>query len=353
VTYWNTACLEPEIEAVSKELLALSTHFCGRLFGVSPHYLLRYSAQRRSIGFHPGFDPLLRLLIPLLEMNCDISHVYGEPSPWIFHKTLRRKPIVLTVASEKGGLVNGFLARCRRIITQTEGFRQTLIDAGVRSDRVEVIYPGVDLESYIPATSAPDLSRPQVLFATAPRSEAELAPRGVPLLLDCAEAAAHADFSLCYRRWASGYTSLGPTKAMMDDRNLANVNLTDSVVADMGALYRRHHFTVIPFTTPDGGKECPNSLLEGLACGVPVLISSVAPFAEFVQRHDCGEVFDPEPRSFRAALDRGAQRWHTLSAQARTCAEHYFSAKRALGRYGEIYAQCLDENPAHTTDAKD
>jgi glycosyltransferase involved in cell wall biosynthesis len=110
----------------------------------------------------------------------------------------------------------------------------------------------------------------------------------------------------------------------------------------MSTLYRQHHFTVIPFTTPDGGKECPNSLLEGLACGVPVLISSVAPFAGFVARHDCGEVFDPTPEGFKAALDRGMSRWQLLSANARSTASANLSQDRALARYGEIYAECLD-----------
>ena len=56
VTYWNTACLEPEIEAVSKEIAALSAHFAdSRVFGVSPHYLMRFAPSARTVGFHPRF----------------------------------------------------------------------------------------------------------------------------------------------------------------------------------------------------------------------------------------------------------------------------------------------------------
>ncbi len=344
VTYWNTACLEPEIEAVSKELATLSTHFEGsRVFGISPHYLVRYQPSRRTVGFHPRFDPLLRLLIPLLEYGCDVSHVYGEPSPWIYYKTLKKRPIVLTVASEKGGLVNGFLARCRRIVTQTEGFRQTLIDAGVKPERVEVIYPGIDLDAFSPAEAPPDMASPRILFATAPRSEEEMAPRGVPLLLQSAEACPKAQFSLLYRRWASGYTSLEPTRKAIDRVGVGNIDLTDGVETDMPSVYRRHHFTVIPYTQTDGGKECPNSVVEGLACGVPVLISSVAPFAGFVRQYDCGEVFNPTPDGFRAALDRGMGRWQTLSDNARAVAESRFSEQRVLSRYREIYQQIYDQ----------
>ncbi len=344
VTYWNTACLEPEIEAVSKEIAALSSHFEGsRVFGVSPHYLVRYRPSRRTVGFHPRFDPLLRLLIPLLEYGCDVSHVYGEPSPWIYHKTLKKKPIVLTVASEKGGLVNGFLARCRRIVTQTDGFRNSLIAAGVKPDRVEVIYPGIDLDAFAPARQPPDSATPRILFATAPRSIDEMDARGVPLLLQAAEACPNARFSLLYRRWASGYTSLEPTREAIDRMNVGNVDLTDGVETDMPAVYRRHHFTVIPYTRSDGGKECPNSVVEGLACGVPVLISSVAPFAEFVREHDCGEVFDPTADGFAAALNRGMGRWRPLSENARAVATARFSDQHVLNRYRDIYQQVAEQ----------
>ncbi|MBI5136402.1 MAG: glycosyltransferase family 4 protein [Nitrospirae bacterium] len=343
MTYWNTACLEPEIEAVSKEIATLAAHFSGRVFGVSRHYLLRVAPAARTVGVNAGFDPLLRLVIPLLELGCDISHVYGEPSPWIFHKTLRRRPIVLTVASEKGGLVNGFLARCRRIVTQTESFRARLIAAGVKPDRVEVIFPGVDLERFAPAARPPDADTPRLLFATAPRSAQELAGRGVPLLLDAARHMPRARVHMLFRHWASGYTSLEPTRAMIVGRGLDNVELTDGVEPDMAAVYGGYHFTVIPYTTPDGGKECPNSVVEGMACGVPVLISRAAPFAEFVVRHGCGEVFDPEPDALARAVERGMSRWPELAARARNTARMLFSEQRMLARYRELYEACLDE----------
>ena len=89
IIYWNTSCLQPELEAVSKEVFQLARHFRNSLlFGINPHYLFCASIKNKYIGFHPAFDPLLRALIPLVERSGDINHVYGEPTPWTFYKTL-------------------------------------------------------------------------------------------------------------------------------------------------------------------------------------------------------------------------------------------------------------------------
>ena len=102
IIYWNNSCLEPEIEAISKEVFQLARHFSPSwLFGVNPHYQFRFSLRERYVGFHPSFDLLLRLLIPLVESYADINHVYGEPCPWIFSKTVMRRPIILSIVSER------------------------------------------------------------------------------------------------------------------------------------------------------------------------------------------------------------------------------------------------------------
>ena len=84
VTYWTTACLEPEWEAVSKEVLDLATAFGkGRIVAVSPHISLRYRKDERSFGLNARLHSLLRLLAPLLEHMTDINHIYSEISPWL------------------------------------------------------------------------------------------------------------------------------------------------------------------------------------------------------------------------------------------------------------------------------
>ena len=343
VAYWTTACLQPEIEAVSKEVFQLGSHFHGSfIFGVSPHYVFRASWKNRSIGFHSMFDPFLRLIIPVAESTFDISHVYGEATPWTFYKALRFKPLVLTVASEKGVPKNDFLARCRKVLVQTNSYYQKLCALGIEKDKVELLYPGVDLQKFRSRPDAPaHVAKPKVLFASAPRSEQEMQSRGVYLLLEAAKISQEVQYHLLYREWGRGYTSLVATKRWLESNCLDNVTLTNGVVENMHRLYRDYDFTIIPYTTADGGKECPTSAVEGLACGLPALISSLAPFADFVELHKCGVVFDPTPANVVSAIETGMCRYRELSTNAVKAAHRYFSLEHMLERMTEIYQGIL------------
>ena len=341
IMYWNTSCLEPEIEAVSKEIFKISNYFKNSfIFGISDHYTFRYSSKDRYIGLSAKFDPFLRLLIPIIERRCDINHVYGEPCPWIFYKTLKRKPLLLTVASEKGMLRSDFLAHCRKIIVQTATFREKLLALGIERDKVELAYPAVELDTFKP--SAPGLplnGSPKVLFATAPRSEEEMLGRGVHLLLQAAKLSPDVHYRLLYRKWRTGYTSLKATKDVILNHKLTNVLLTNDACSDMPSIYNAHHFTVVPYTTSDGGKECPNSLIEGLACGLPALVSSVTPLSYFVDEQQCGVVFEPKPSCLVEAIEIGLRRYRELSENAVRAARAYFAEDTLMHRLEKIYQE--------------
>ncbi len=343
IIYWNNSCLQPEIEAISKEVFQLARHFTPSLiFGINPHYRLMVSRKQRYVGFHPTFDPLLRLLIPVLARQCDISHVYGDVLPWTFYKTLHRRPLVMTIAAAESTCNIDFLERCSKVLVQTETLHTKLLGLGLAQQAVEVVYPGVDLRPFHPLT-APRRVRgtPKVLFATAPRSHEELAARGVGLLLDAAQQSPEIHYRLLYRAWGHSYTSFAPTAQKIEGAGLQNVMLTNGVVPDMPALYHEHHFTIIPYTRPDGGKACPTSLLEGLACGLPVLISSVSPFAPFVAAHHCGVIFEPTPEGVIAAVEAGMRQYAALSSRAAQVARQYFSEDTLLRTMGRIYQEVM------------
>jgi glycosyltransferase involved in cell wall biosynthesis len=177
------------------------------------------------------------------------------------------------------------------------------------------------------------------LFATAPRSEGELSSRGVLLLLESAKLEPKINFHLLYRQWQSGYTSLAPTVNLLKSGSMPNVFLTNKNVPDMLAVYREHDFTVVPYTTLDGGKECPTSSVEGLACGIPALISTKAPFAEFIAEHKCGVVFDPTPQGLVTAVETGMAQYGELSANAVRVAAEYFSLDKYLNRMTLVYKE--------------
>jgi glycosyltransferase involved in cell wall biosynthesis len=343
VLYWTECCLEPKIEAISKEVCQLAHHFKKSwIYGISPHYTARWSRADRYFGLHPVFHPLLRVGIPFLERFADINHVYGGVCPWVFYKSLKTKPLVLTIADQKGEPNFDFLERCRKIIVQTETYYKQVLGWGIEARKVELLYPGLQLDHFRPMRR--DRSQggpPRILFASAPRSVEEMEGRGVHLLLETARRSPASHYSLLYREWAAGYTSLEPTRQAIARQDLRNVNLMNRTVGDMAEVYGQHEFVVIPYTRADGGKECPNSLIEGLACGLPALISTVCPFASFIETHACGVVFEPTPEGLQQAIETGRSRYLELSENAAQTSRRFFSEANLLKRMAGIYQEAL------------
>jgi glycosyltransferase involved in cell wall biosynthesis len=342
IAYWSTSSLEPRYEAVSQEVLQLAREFPGSwVFAVSPHFWARFSLRDRFAGSHTSLDPFLRLVIPLLERAFDVSHVYGRLTPWIFHKTLRSRPVIHTVTQDSASVVEEFLERAAAVVVQTETARERLLRLGVPAGKLHLRYPGIDLRRFRPAPAP--AARPEgaarILFCTAPRSAEEMEARGVHLLLETAQMYPDLRLRFLYRTWRSGYTSLEATRKVILDKDIQNVDLTDGIVEDMADVYRRNDFSVIPFLTSDGGKECPNSALESLACGVPVLVSRACPLSRFVEENGCGVLFDPNPGSLRDAVSRGLAEWAQLSHAARRTAEKHLEPGRLFEFYAKLYEE--------------
>lgn len=343
VSFWTTACLDARIEAVSKEVHDLQGHFRpSRVVAVSQHFRAPLSLTRGGLCVRPELQPLLRQLMPVLELRGDLNHVYAEVVPEGFLGALGRRPTVMTIASEKGEPLPEFLADCAAIVVQTRCMGRRLVAAGCDPSRVRLIYPGVDLSRF-PARAA---SRggpvpASVLFATFPRHAEELGGRGVHLLLEAAAALPDVRFDLVSRPWRGGGTALDAVKGRLARRPASNVVLLEGLQADMAPLYARSSFTVIPYTRADGGKECPRSLVESLACGVPVLISREAPFSEYVAERGCGVSFDPSAEGFARAVAVARDDYQGLSARAAACAREDFDLGATLRAYRALYAEVL------------
>ena len=354
VTYWTTCCLEPRIEAISKEVETLSGYFQpSRIIGISRHYQFRISMEHHTLGFNLGFDPLFRPIIRFLERFTKVSHVYGDTTPWIFHKTLFNRPIVHTIASDKGQPVLDFLKRCNHVVAQTQFSQKKLLQAGCDPRRVHMIYPGVDLSFFSAAPSKYSGAKPKILFATAPREEHELVERGVYLLLETARACPEAQFSLLFRKWRIGHTSIQAVRDNLAVNPAPNITLINEAVQNMAEVFQRHHFTIIPFTSSTGGKECPNSMIESMACGIPALVSTCVPISEFVDKTSSGICFDPNISSLLKAIEEGMSRWDSLSYNARKVAEKYFSIDATLNAYSTLYDSAIHEGPVLTRNGSD
>lgn len=327
---------------MSKEVAALAGHFKpSTVIAVNRHLGITVNIGARTVGLHARMEPLLRVVGPFVEAAFDVHHFYSEASPWTFHRSVRRKPVVLTIASEKGDLVRSFLDRCSAIVVQTENMRYRLEEVGVNPKRIALIYPGVDLNRFVPRQRKSIDGTVTVLMATFPRVADELEARGVIFLLRAARYCPNVNFRLVGRPWGRGESATAVVRSLIAEAGLQNVELTENLQGDMASMYRTSDFTVIPYARTDGGKECPLSLVESMACGIPVLISDQAPLASFIERESVGRVFSLDPIAFAKVIDDARANYKSLSATAVRTAQSQFDIVNTLSAYRKIYERII------------
>jgi glycosyltransferase involved in cell wall biosynthesis len=201
---------------------------------------------------------------------------------------------------------------------------------------VRLIFPPVDLDRFCPAP--PPAAPFTVLFASSPELESWLGARGVPQLLDAAALRPAVRFRLLWRPWG---TSEPHVRKMIAERGLQNVDLLVSRCGDMAGQYRAAHAVAVPFTDRTQCKPAPNSLVEGLACARPALVTNVVGLSDLVREGAAGVVCSPSGDALADGIDRLMADWPTYSVHARRLAERWFGQDRFLAEYDRIYRQLV------------
>lgn len=322
--------------AVSKEVHQLMQRFprsCA--FGISTHYVVSLSWRRRSFGVHPRFYPLLRPLAGLLERRFDISHVYTSLGDWHFLNALGRRPMVLTLTQHGSPASSALLSKVAMVAAETEPLADAARRAGVPDERIRVVYPGVDLKLF--AASDPPPRPFRCLFASSPENESEIETKGVGLILGAAQRHPDVEFTLLWRPFGpAADAALEKVRA----KATPNVRVEKRRVPDMHAFLRQFHFAVAPFRSV--GKPCPNSILEMLAVGRPVLVSEFVDVGGLIQREGAGLQFATDVNSFSEAITRLCQEYDRLQPHARRCAQRNFDFDQTTRAYEDIYRLLLD-----------
>ena len=83
----------------------------------------------------------------------------------------------------------------------------------------------------------------------------------------------------------------------------------------------------------------PNTVLESLACGIPVILSDIEPHREILEEGNVGIIFDYYSKaSLENALNELCQRdYMTLSKNCRTTAVHCFGKLETAKKYCQMY----------------
>jgi glycosyltransferase involved in cell wall biosynthesis len=289
-----------------------------------------------AICLNPRMHLLFRAGTALLEPLFHLNHIFGSTADWYYLQRIKRRPTILTLAA--AGSVNSIdlLERVDRFVVEYPEALDSLSPAGIDRDRVRVILPPVDLASF---RATPRPKGPlTVLFASSPEQAAWLTARGVPLLLDAAELRPQYQFRLLWRPWGDSGVVV---EKWIAERGLRNIQFVVGRQSDMAKEYQSAHVTIAPFTNREHCKPAPNSIIESLASGRPVVTTPCVGLSGMLRESGAGLVCDPTPADLAERLDRLDADWESYSLRARELAEQSFGSERFVTAYQELYDDVL------------
>jgi glycosyltransferase involved in cell wall biosynthesis len=334
VTYW-TGTWDPHREAISKEveILRRSHDRCASVVAFSPGNrsalvptdgVWRLSA-RHWIAF--------RALAACIEPRGQVTHAFGHLDGWHLLRSLGRRPFVFTVVVPGRPLEPPLYDRVSLFAAESEPIAAALRAAGIADDRIRIVYPGVDLARFSPAPMPP--KEPfRLLFASTPADPSEMEARGITLLVELARRHRDVEIVVLWRGWGDTVAAHGQLQRLNPPANFIVERRHGRHMAD---VYASVHATACFFR--DGfGKSCPNSIIESLACGRPVLLSDTCGIAGLVSDRKAGVSAPRSVEALSAGLDSLRADFERRRAEARRLAESCFGIEGFLRSYADLYA---------------
>jgi glycosyltransferase involved in cell wall biosynthesis len=202
---------------------------------------------------------------------------------------------------------------------------------GVDSDKTFLIYPGVPIRDIGP----PPVEAPfTILFVSAPiaRDPYSLYRRGVALLIQTAKRMRDCQFLFL---WRGRHTEM--LYQMLAEAGSDNITVIDEIVPCIERVLAGVHSTILCPLNWDECKPCPNSLIESLACGRPVLASNRVGISNLIEQEHCGVIFPPDPVEAENAIRKLQDNYEDYMKNALPTALKYFSTKGFVGAYEHLY----------------
>lgn len=335
IAYWTSA-FRAQDEALAGEVACLRNAFPGSVaWGVSRRDWRHFSWQN-GYCIHPRLHLAFRAATGLMQRAFEINHLFGGLGDWFHLVSLRKSPNVMTVAVDSPPCSADLLHRIEQFAIEWPGASETLRKLGICSSRIRYIPPGVDITRFSPA---PSPAAPfTVLFASSPDRADWLDARGVGLLIEVAEMLPEFRFRLLWRSWGN---SLDELRRRINNRELNNIDVVVGQVGNMAMEFRHVHCTVAPFVDIQRCKPAPNSVIESLACGRPVVLTDCVGLADIVEEEGGGVVCSASAASLENALRVVEGDWRQLAERARSLAEQRFDQREFVAAYGRLYNQLL------------
>lgn len=323
----------PDREATSKEIQLLQQHFRGQIHDLHLEGKLRFQVTPQLISYHFLYYPL-GLPVLRLYARYKIIHLYTSLCDRPYLPFLNQKNMVITspnfVSAERIKSKIAYLQKVRQIIVQSEVEKKELLAAGLTKEKISIIYPPVDLEQF---SYREPPARFTILNASCPGKARDLRKRGIYFLLGFDQ---DLDDEQVKFLWRGGEFSVFLKE--IRKRPFRHMRIENQIHKDMNEQYAQVHCTIIPYQQFDEYlKLVPTSVIESLAAGKPVLVSSQTGVAEIIRKEACGVVFEPVQKSFLVALAELRKNYWRYQKNCRTTAEKYFSQEQFLKKHEQVY----------------
>ena len=324
------------MEAISGQVAVLRRNFPGSVaWGMNPKKTCQLS-WRRGIVVHPSLWLPFQAITRVLQSGFHLNHILGGLGDWHYLKAAHRQPILLTLAVKSEPTDRTLLEKVERFIVEWHCEVEWLERQGVSRDRVHVIPPPVDLSRFCYKAGPPGPFT--VLFASSPDSVEALQERGVDLILDAAALRPHYHFTLLWRPWGD---SLGVVQSWIRERDLQNVTVVSKAVSRMEDIYTAVHATIAPFRNLGNTKSTPNSLVESLASGRPVITTESVSMAKDLQDSNAGRLTITDGNAIASALDEVRDQWPSMAAAADHFAARHFDEKSFISAHNKLYSEVI------------
>lgn len=334
ILFW-TGVIEPHREGISKEVFTLHRHFEDSFVIGTSQGVGKFSLNERYLSIPCWALPSVRFWARYVEKHFSLSHIVQGMNNYHYLKALGRKPAILTAIAVEDILSMDHYQNVNKIVVECNRDRDKLISHGFDPHKVKVIYPGVDVTNF----NHDGLIPPEpfkILFASSPVSLEYMEPRGIRLLLEAAKIKKDVEFILAWRKWGN---TLPLLQQWIRELSLSNVKVIYEDIGDMRGLYRNAHATVLPFTTEKLTKSCPNSAIESLAAGRPVLLSDNVGISDVIDQENCGVIFSPHVEGLINSIKEIQNGYRDYQGNTLDCARKFFDQNSFLEHYAKLYRE--------------
>jgi len=272
-----------------------------------------------------------------LDREVDLHHVFFPHL--VDFRILRSlsKPVIFSLTS---GVISETLPRSAvpfHIVVSSKQEADILQTKG--HELVRIIRPGID---YARIDSSPYTGPHDefvLLFGSAPWVKSQFASKGFDLVL---EAMVHLPKIrlIClwrgtlYHEWCEKVSSAGLSNRVEIIREKG----------DISRILSRCHAAVVLASKADLVKSYPNSLMEALVAGKPVLISRAIPMSYYVEKNGCGIVVESlATYGLISAISELQNRYSIFKSAADLVGRCDFSCRRMVEEYRRTYEELTEQ----------